>query len=76
MWTRGSVGSGGSERENLMKSEQEFETWIASLERGDLGYTYLRLYADAPEWVRRFAVNRFGKGTVFLPPRQNRPRAA
>lgn len=59
-----------------MRSEQEFETWIATLERGDLGFTYLRPYADAPEWVRRFAINRFGKGTVFLPPRQNRPRAA
>jgi hypothetical protein len=59
-----------------MRSEQEFESWIASLERGDLGFTYLRLYADAPEWVRRFAINRFGKGTVFLRSQQNRPRAA
>lgn len=61
-----------------MRSEREleFEGWIASLERGDLGFTYLRLYADAPDWVRGFAINRFGKGTVFLPPRQNRPRAA
>jgi hypothetical protein len=65
-----------TEGEESMKTEQEFESWIASLERGDLGFTYLRLYADAPEWVRGFAVNRFGKGTVFLPPRQNRPRAA
>jgi hypothetical protein len=56
--------------------EQEFERWVASLSRGDLGFTYIRLYADAPEWVRNMAVNRFGKGTVFLPPRQTRPRAA
>jgi hypothetical protein len=56
--------------------EQEFERWVASLSRGDLGFTYIRLYADAPDWVRNMAVNRFGKGTVFLPPRQTRPRAA
>lgn len=59
-----------------MEIEQEFERWVASLSRGDLGFTYIRLYADAPDWVRNMAVNRFGKGTVFLPPRQTRPRAA
>ena len=59
-----------------MQSEHEFEYWVASMERGDLGFTYIRLYADAPEWVRSMAINRFGKGTVFLSPRQHRPRAA
>lgn len=59
-----------------MENERDFEYWVASLARGDLGFTYVRLYADAPEWVRNMAVNRFGKGTVFLPPRQTRPRAA
>ncbi|WP_223295200.1 hypothetical protein [Allochromatium vinosum] len=49
---------------------------MASKVRGNLGYTYIRLYADAPSWVRDVAVNRFGKGTVFLPPEQSRPRAA
>ncbi len=55
---------------------EELEYWVASLVRGDLGNTYIRLYADAPPWVRDMAVNRFGKGTVFLPPQQCRPRAA
>jgi hypothetical protein len=59
-----------------MDNDHEFERWVASLSRGDLGFTYIRLFADAPEWVRNMAVNRFGKGTVFLPPRQTRPRAA
>lgn len=59
-----------------MENEQEFDRWVASMARGDLGFTYIRLYADAPDWVRNMAVNRFGKGTVFLPPRQTRPRAA
>lgn len=59
-----------------MQSEREFEYWVDSMERGDLGFTYIRLYADAPEWVRSMAINRFGKGTVFLSPRQHRPRAA
>lgn len=59
-----------------MSDERDFERWVASVDRGDLGFTYVRLYADAPEWVRNLAVNRFGKGTVFLPPRQRRPRAA
>lgn len=56
--------------------KQEFERWVAYLVRGDLGYTYLRLYSDAPPWVRDMAVNRYGKGTVFLPPLQSSPRAA
>ncbi|AFL72805.1 MULTISPECIES: hypothetical protein [Thiocystis] len=56
--------------------QQEFERWVAFMVRGDLGYTYLRLYADAPPWVRDMAVNRFGKGTVFLPSQQSRPQAA
>lgn len=56
--------------------QKELEHWVVSMERGDLGYTYIRLYADAPRWVRDLAVNRFGKGTVFLPPLEARPRAA
>jgi hypothetical protein len=60
----------------MEKTQKEFDAWVASMERGNLGYTYLRLYADAPNWVRDVAVNRFGKGTVFLPPEQARPRAA
>lgn len=59
-----------------MDKTREFEPWVASVVRGDLGYTYIRLYADAPEWVRSMAVNRFGKGTVFLPPQQIRPPQA
>jgi hypothetical protein len=58
-----------------VEREQELSAWIASIERGDLGYTYVRLYAEAPPWVRNLAVNRFGKGTVFLPARQHRPAA-
>jgi len=58
-----------------MHENEEFAHWVASLESGDCGYTYIRLYGDAPSWVRDEAVNRFGKGTVFLPPRQNRPPA-
>ncbi len=60
----------------MEKRQQELEAWVASMVRGDLGYTYIRLYADAPDWVRDLAVNRFGKGTVFLPPERARPRAA
>ncbi|MBK1717591.1 hypothetical protein [Thiocystis violacea] len=60
----------------MEKRQKELEGWVASMVRGDLGYTYIRLYADAPDWVRDLAVNRFGKGTVFLPPAQSRPRAA
>jgi len=36
--------------------------WIASVERSDLGYTYVRLYADTPEAIRNCVINRFGKG--------------
>jgi hypothetical protein len=59
-----------------MDREREFALWVASVETGYLGYTYLRLYSDAPAWVRDHAVNRFGKGTVFLRPQRVRPRAA
>lgn len=59
-----------------VERETEFSLWVASVERGDLGYTYIRLYAGAPEWVRNQAINRFGKGTVFLPPLRPRPQAA
>ncbi len=55
-----------------MSDTSTFNDWVASIERGDCGFTYVRFYADAPSWVRNEAVNRFGKGTVFLPPRQNR----
>jgi hypothetical protein len=55
-----------------MKKNDEFTTWVASIERGDCGFTYVRFFSDAPQWVRNEAINRFGKGTVFLPPRQNR----
>ena len=59
-----------------MCNERDLDFWVASISRGDLGFTYIRLYADAPQWARNMAVNRFGKGTVFLPPRQTRPQAA
>jgi len=59
-----------------MSREDEFEGWVASVSRGDCGFTYIRFYADAPEWVRDTAVNRFGKGTVFLPPAETKPKAA
>jgi len=55
-----------------MSKEEEFAEWVASIERGDCGFTYVRFYNGAPGWVRHEAVNRFGKGTVFLPSRQNR----
>lgn len=59
-----------------MRIPEEFEGWVASMDRGECGHIYLRLYADAPEWVRAMAINRFGKGTVFLPPLERKPRAA
>ncbi|MEA3638560.1 MAG: hypothetical protein VBE63_01285 [Lamprobacter sp.] len=55
-----------------MNQNSSFSEWVASIEHGDCGFTYVRFYADAPSWVRNEAINRFGKGTVFLPPRQNR----
>lgn len=51
-----------------MKTNPELSDWIATIERGDCGYTYVRLFRDAPNWVRNATVNRYGKGTVFLPP--------
>jgi hypothetical protein len=57
-----------------MSGEDEFEGWIASMSRGDCGFTYVRFYADAPEWARYAAINRFGKGTVFLPPTEIKPK--
>jgi hypothetical protein len=62
--------------EVAMNEERDISPWIASVERGDLGYTYVRLYADAPAWVRYEVVNRFGKGTVFLRPQRTKPLAA
>lgn len=59
-----------------MISDLELASWVASIERGDRGYTYVRLYADAPDWVRDEVVNRFGKGTVFLRALRRRPEAA
>jgi hypothetical protein len=55
-----------------MKKTMNFDDWVASIERGDCGFTYIRFYANAPEWVRNEAINRFGKGTVFLPARRDR----
>jgi len=55
---------------------KDFASWVESIERVDLGYTYVRLYADAPNWIRLQAVNHFGKGTVFLRPRRQKPHAA
>jgi hypothetical protein len=55
-----------------MNKNTEFTDWVASIERGDCGFTYVRFFHDAPSWVRHEAINRFGKGTVFLPPRQQR----
>ena len=59
-----------------MDEIETFADWVASIERGDCGFTYVRLYHGAPSWVRNEAINRFGKGTVFLPSRQNRRAAA
>lgn len=59
-----------------MSTNNGFSEWVASIERGDCGFTYIRFYADAPGWVRNEAINRFGKGTVFLPPRENRMPAS
>jgi hypothetical protein len=61
---------------NLMKNDKGCDPWIASIERGRLGHTYVRLYEDAPAWVRDEVVNRFGKGTVLLRPARLRPQAA
>jgi hypothetical protein len=58
-----------------METNSSFRDWIDSIERGDAGFTYLRLYIDAPTWVRNMAINHFGKGTVFLPPRNARVTA-
>lgn len=55
-----------------MNENKIFTEWVASIERGECGFTYVRFYANAPSWVRNEAINRFGKGTVFLPPRQDR----
>ncbi|MBN2885315.1 MAG: hypothetical protein JXM75_01225 [Chromatiaceae bacterium] len=60
-----------------MHTKADFEQWIAALSRGDSGHVYIRLYVDAPQWVRDMALERYGKGTVFLPPEpDHRPRAA
>jgi hypothetical protein len=59
-----------------MTTHDDFACWVAYIERGDRGLTYLRLYRDAPDWVRNMAVNRFGRGTVFLRPQTQRPKAA
>ena len=59
-----------------MDKNQDFIEWVASIERGDCGFTYVRFFNDAPSWVRNEAINRFGKGTVFLPPRRQRPVAS
>jgi len=44
--------------------------------QSDLGYTSVRLYADAPEGIRNCIINRFGKGTVFLAPASPKALAA
>jgi len=61
-----------------MTTTKTFNDWVEIVERGDCGFTYVRFYVDAPEWVRNEAINRFGRGTVFLPPRHNSamPRVA
>ncbi|MCG6940388.1 MAG: hypothetical protein LJE69_03955 [Thiohalocapsa sp.] len=59
-----------------MDFESKTAFWIASIERSDLGYTYVRLFVGAPRAVRHQLINRFGKGTVFLAPVQGKPLAA
>ena len=59
-----------------MNSDCYTTRWIASVERSDLGYTYVRLCADAPEGIRNCIINRFGKGTVFLAPASPKALAA
>ena len=56
-----------------MYRNEDFARWVARLERSDSGYTFVRLYADAPGWVRLEAISRFGKGTVFIPFQHNKP---
>ncbi|NKN32278.1 hypothetical protein [Marichromatium bheemlicum] len=51
----------------MSENRREFDRWVAGISRGGLGHVYVRLYQDAPTWVRDMAVNRYGKGTVFLP---------
>jgi len=59
-----------------MGFERQIARWVASIEQTDLGYVYVRLFADAPLDVRHAMIDRFGKATVFLPPRQSKPLAA
>jgi hypothetical protein len=37
-----------------MKNNETFGEWVASIERGNCGFTYVRFYSDAP-WVRNEA---------------------
>lgn len=55
-----------------MNLESELEHWFGSLEQSPLGYVYLRLFVDAPQEVRNRLISRFGKATVFLPPKPRR----
>jgi hypothetical protein len=55
--------------------EREIVQWVVSLWWGQMGDVYVRLYKDAPEWVRRHAADRFGKRTVFLCSERLRPQA-
>lgn len=59
-----------------MANKNDFSPWVVSVQTGEVGYVYVKLYADAPQWVRHQIVNHFGKGTVFLHPEQRKPLAA
>ncbi|AHF04966.1 hypothetical protein MARPU_14775 [Marichromatium purpuratum 984] len=60
----------------MSENKREFDRWVAAISRGGLGHVYVRLYQDAPTWVRDMAVNRYGKGTVFLPAQRSCARAS
>jgi len=56
-----------------MRTEREIAQWVVSLWSGQMGDVYVRLYKDAPGWVRDQAANHFGKRTVFLCSERIRP---
>lgn len=72
-WTvTNTMGAHAGPGEETMTNQDGFDDWVASIERGGTGFTYIRFFSNAPGWVRNEAIARFGKGTVFLPPRQPR----
>ena len=59
-----------------MSKERELAQWVVSVWWGHKGDVYVRLYKDAPEWVRNRVAERFGKRIDFLSSEQLRSQAA